>query len=89
MWNKQRVKNMEMVHQNIMFLGFIVMFIGMILIVVGGMLGASETKVESTGVILIGPFPIVWGSNSRLIIPVLVLTIILIFTAWLMLNSFR
>ena len=80
---------MEMLHQNIMFIGFIVMFIGMILIIVGGMLGASETKVESAGVVLIGPFPIVWGSDSRLLIPVLVLTIVVIVIVWFMLNTVR
>ncbi|MCD6414274.1 MAG: DUF131 domain-containing protein [Candidatus Diapherotrites archaeon] len=72
---------MGLLNQNIAVAGFILVVIGMVLMVAGSIQGA---KVESAGLVLIGPFPIVWGSDTKLLIPVLILTIAIILLVWLL-----
>ncbi|MCK4348234.1 MAG: TIGR00304 family protein, partial [Thermoplasmatales archaeon] len=80
------------------FLGFISMFIAIILFMIGfsskfplGDLNRykenanqtrKETSVKSGGVILIGPIPIVFGSNWKIAIIMLILAIVLIIASF-------
>jgi len=49
--------------------GIILIFAGIIIIVLAFLLsilrGMQNTKVKSGGVVLIGPFPIVWGTDKE------------------------
>lgn len=80
------------------FLGFISMFIAIILFMIGfsskfplGDLNRykenanqtrKETSVKSGGVILIGPIPIVFGSNWKIAIIMLILAIVLVIASF-------
>lgn len=60
-------------------IGIVIVFVGMILIIVGSILTAlksKQTKTETGGVILIGPFPIVWGSNKNMTMLAVIITTI-------------
>ncbi|MBI5253342.1 MAG: DUF131 domain-containing protein [Euryarchaeota archaeon] len=65
---------------DIVSLGILLVFAG-ILLVAAGMLSqikSKEAEVRGGGVILIGPFPIVFGSDAEAAKTVLILTILLI-----------
>ena len=70
----------------LLLLGFLLIFIGIALLIVQSVSGEKgETKIESGGVIFIGPFPIVFGSNKRitlwmLVFGVVILVLLLLFT---------
>lgn len=72
--------------EEIISLGFILIFLGMIVIMLGFILSLprGETKVEGGGVILIGPFPIVFGSSKESVKAVVLLTIALIVVVYLL-----
>lgn len=48
--------------------------------------GAAKSEVRGGGVILIGPFPIVFGTDKQSAVAVVILTIILIIVAWVFLR---
>jgi uncharacterized protein (TIGR00304 family) len=61
--------------------GFILVFIGITLIVIGMLYEAVKSKeVEGrgAGIVLIGPFPIIFGTDIESIKAVIILTIVLI-----------
>ena len=74
----------------LIFAGFIVILIGMILIFVGMLSGITKAKgeVKGGGIILIGPFPIIFGTDKESVRGIILLTIVLIivvllfFTRW-------
>jgi uncharacterized protein (TIGR00304 family) len=70
----------------ILSLGFIFIVIGVVLIFVGTLtssLKAKDTEIRGGGVILIGPFPIIFGSDPQAAKGVIILAILLIFVAFL------
>ena len=52
---------------NLVLVGFILVIVGFVLMIVGSLL-QTKTRVESGGVILIGPFPIIWGTNRSIVL---------------------
>ncbi|NMC58214.1 MAG: DUF131 domain-containing protein [Candidatus Methanofastidiosa archaeon] len=67
--------------ERLVLLGFLIVFIGIILIFVGTIFssfrGNSEGNLETGGVILIGPIPIMFGNSRPLILFSIVGAIIL------------
>ncbi len=66
--------------------GFILVFIGMILIIAGtmsGMFRSKDTEVRGGGVVLIGPIPIIFGTDSESVKTIIILAIVLIIAAYL------
>lgn len=73
--------------ERIILAGLAFLFVGILLIFAGTILSAVGTeknaKMESAGIIMIGPIPIMFGSR-RLLIPLALLAIILmIISYWL------
>ncbi len=67
--------------------GIILLFTGILLIAVGMISQAvksKEAEVRGGGVILIGPFPVVFGSDVEAAKTVIILTILLILIAFLL-----
>jgi uncharacterized protein (TIGR00304 family) len=62
----------------IIFAGFFVVFLGMVLSSKGNEEGGRKTEVKGGGVILIGPIPIIFGSDARWASVAVVLAIVLI-----------
>lgn len=48
--------------------GIALVFIGFLLLIAGSLLGSGDGEVRSGGVILIGPIPIIFGNDRRLIV---------------------
>jgi len=70
----------------LIFVGFIFVFIGIVLIIAGMTSGTSRTKdvgVKGGGVVLIGPIPIIFGTDSESAKTVVVLAIVLVIAAYL------
>ena len=60
-------------------IGFVIMILGMLILVIGSLSGRREThKGEVGGIILIGPFPIIFGSSSRIMRIMMFASIILV-----------
>lgn len=68
-------------------IGFIVIWLGILMIFIGFLLFARK-GVKSGGVILIGPFPIVWGSDVGLVKWIIIITIILVVVYFLFFLTF-
>ena len=65
--------------------GILVILIGFILIFLGTALQASsKTEVKSGGVILIGPIPIIFGTDKGFIIVAVILAIILMVASYIL-----
>ncbi len=73
-------------YTEIFFLGLLLLFLGFILIIIGMLIssGGKETRIEGGGVVLIGPIPIVFASNYKIAIVLLVLTILLMILVYLL-----
>ena len=70
--------------------GFIFVFIGIVLIIAGmtsGMLRSKDTEVKGGGVILIGPIPIIFGTDSESVKTIIILATVLIIAAYLFLSG--
>ncbi len=63
--------------KELVLIGFALIFFGVLAIIAGTMLSAENSKVESAGIIMIGPIPVMFG-NKRLLLPLAILAIILI-----------
>jgi len=60
--------------------GLALVFIGFILILLSVL---KQGKIEHGGLILIGPFPIVWGSSKAIVLLILLMAVIaLTFLIW-------
>jgi uncharacterized protein (TIGR00304 family) len=59
--------------------GLVLILIGIFAIVIGLLLLAfsKSAKVEGGGVVFIGPFPIIFGTNERIVYIVLAITLLL------------
>jgi len=65
----------------VIYLGLMLIFIGFMLLMVALLLSIGkrgEGKVEGGGVVIIGPIPIVFGSNQKIATGLLVLAIVLV-----------
>jgi uncharacterized protein (TIGR00304 family) len=60
-------------------IGLTLILVGIFAIVIGILILAfsKSTKVEGGGVVLIGPFPIIFGSSERIVYIVLAITLII------------
>lgn len=69
---------------NIILTGILIIFIGFIIVFAGTALQASSkpSDVKTGGVILIGPIPIIFGSDKGTIITAVILAIILMVVAY-------
>jgi len=64
-----------------MQLGLILVIVGVAIIVLGTLataFRAGKGEVKSGGVILIGPFPIIWGSDSKLALAATIIAVIIL-----------
>lgn len=70
--------------------GFLIIFIGIVLIIVGSILQASrvandeDSAVKTGGVVLIGPIPIIFGSDKRMAITGVLLALILMLVYYIL-----
>lgn len=73
---------------SIIIAGIIIIFIGFMLIFIGTALQATSKsgsgEVKTGGVILIGPIPIIFGTDRGLIITAVILAIILMVLAYIL-----
>ena len=58
----------------LIFIGITIIFLGMIL----NILGEGKGKTKSGGVIIVGPFPIIWGTDSKIIKVISIISLIII-----------
>lgn len=65
----------------LIFLGFVLAFVAAILIFIRGLRSGGKTR--GGGVLLIGPIPIIFGSDKQSLIVVVVLAIVLMLIALL------
>jgi uncharacterized protein (TIGR00304 family) len=66
--------------ENLLLAGLAFIFLGFILILLGLL---KQGKIEHGGLILIGPFPIVWGSSKAVVLLILLMAIIILaFLIW-------
>jgi TIGR00304 family protein len=70
----------------ILIAGIAVVILGMLLIFVGTALqsGSKTGEVKTGGVILIGPIPIIFGTDKGLVITAVILAIVLMVVAYLL-----
>ncbi len=61
----------------LILLGFVVAFIAMIWLVLSGARG-GKTKVKGGGAVIIGPIPIVFGTDKESVKIILILSIVLV-----------
>ncbi len=80
-----------MIKSHILILsGFLIIFIGITLIIVGSILQATgvandeDSTVKTGGVVLIGPIPIIFGSDKRMAITGVILALILMFVYYIL-----
>ncbi|MCD6522691.1 MAG: DUF131 domain-containing protein [Candidatus Diapherotrites archaeon] len=68
-------------------IGMLLVFLGMMIMIFGSMFEVTkeETKVERAGIIMLGPIPLVWGTDKRLILP-LILFVIILMVFWFMMR---
>jgi uncharacterized protein (TIGR00304 family) len=63
---------------DIVLLGVAVVFVGLVLIMASALRGTGRTEMKGGGVLLIGPIPIVWGSDAKWASLAIVLAIVLV-----------
>lgn len=69
----------------LLMIGLLLVFVGFMILIIGLLLsGSGETRVEGGGVVVIGPIPIVFASNTRIAIVLMILAIILIVLSYLL-----
>ncbi len=74
---------------DLLTLGFVLIVAGIILVFVGTLastLKAKDTDVRGGGVVLIGPFPIIFGTDTQAVKVVVILAIVLMVVAFLFLT---
>jgi uncharacterized protein (TIGR00304 family) len=75
-------------YNSIILLGFAVVILGILLIFVGTALqsssSSSKTEVHTSGVILIGPIPIIFGNDKGLLLIGVIFAIVIMILAYLL-----
>ncbi|MEB3774429.1 MAG: DUF131 domain-containing protein [Desulfurococcales archaeon] len=70
--------------------GFILILLGFSLLIIGSLLKArGSAEVESGGVIVIGPIPIIFGSSDRAAVIAAVLGLVIMILVFIMMIYFR
>ncbi len=68
--------------------GFVMLFLGMLLVAAGMLIQAGKqgqgAEVRGGGVVLIGPLPVVFGSDTQSVKMVVLLTLVLILVVYLL-----
>jgi uncharacterized protein (TIGR00304 family) len=67
-------------------LGFILIFIGVMLVFAGmvsEVFKEKEVRSRGAGIVMIGPFPVIFGTDTEAVKTVVILTILLILIAFL------
>jgi uncharacterized protein (TIGR00304 family) len=79
---------MDMRTGEIVLLGFLLVFLGMLLIVTGTVFQAAKStrdaEVRGGGVILLGPIPIIFGSDAESVKTVVILAVVLVVVVYLL-----
>lgn len=71
-------------------IGFAIILIGIVLLFVGILSSAKgKAKVESGGIIFIGPFPIIGGATSERAFYILMIASVVFFVLFILLNRLR
>ncbi|MEM0084621.1 MAG: DUF131 domain-containing protein [Candidatus Methanomethylicia archaeon] len=69
-------------------IGFILIIIGVLTIFLGAIIAIMKAKssgrVESGGVIIIGPFPIIFGTSSKILKIMVIITLLIMITLMLL-----
>jgi len=72
---KRKLKrNMEPVGLALILIGIFAIVVGLLILAF-----SESAKVEGGGVVFIGPFPIIFGSNERIVYIVLAITLLIMF----------
>lgn len=71
---------MDMRGELLIMLGIAVVFLGFLMILIGTIMGASggEAEVEGGGIIMIGPIPIVFGTQRGAMIAMILAIILMV-----------
>ena len=74
--------------------GILIIIVGMVLIFAGILKGNTESKndtggeIRGGGIVLIGPIPIIFGTDRKSVKSVIILTIILMLTVYFLFRRF-
>jgi uncharacterized protein (TIGR00304 family) len=75
-------------YNSIILIGFAVVIIGILIIFIGSALqsssSSSKTEVHTSGVILIGPIPIIFGNDKGLVLVAVIIAVILMILSYML-----
>ena len=75
-------------YNSIILIGFAVVIIGILIIFIGSALqsssSSSKTEVHTSGVILIGPIPIIFGNDKGLVLIAVIIAVILMILSYIL-----
>jgi uncharacterized protein (TIGR00304 family) len=75
-------------YNSIILIGFAVIIIGILIIFIGTALqsssSSSKTEVHTSGVILIGPIPIIFGNDKGLVLVAVIIAVILMILSYIL-----
>ena len=72
-------------YTELIIIGILLIIIGFIIVLIGILSSMrGESRVEGGGVILIGPIPILFASNTRIAVILMILAIVLIVATYLL-----
>ncbi len=74
----------------IIFLGIILLFVAIALIFLGSIISmfkSGDKKIESAGIVFIGPVPLGFATNKKLLLPLLIFSVI-VFILWFVLRRY-
>ena len=75
-------------YNSIILIGFAVVIIGILIIFIGSALqsssSSSKTEVHTSGVILIGPIPIIFGNDKCLVLIAVIIAVILMILSYIL-----
>jgi uncharacterized protein (TIGR00304 family) len=75
-------------YNSIILIGFAVVIIGILIIFIGTALqtssNSSKTEVHTSGVILIGPIPIIFGNDKGLVLVAVIIAVILMILSYIL-----
>ncbi len=75
-------------YNSIILIGFAVVIIGILIIFIGSALqsssSSSKTEVHTSGVILIGPIPIIFGNDKGMVLIAVIIAVILMILSYIL-----
>ncbi|MFQ6088985.1 MAG: DUF131 domain-containing protein [Candidatus Methanofastidiosia archaeon] len=63
--------------EKLIALGILLIFFGMLLVVLGILFSSGEGEVKGGGIVMIGPIPIIFGNDKRLVLLMGLIAIVL------------